>query len=418
MKKVYIESNGCAVLRHETYKISKYIELNGFEEVNDPKDANYIIFTGCGVIDSNENYAIESIKRLYNENKDHAKVIVTGCIPVISNNRISSISKNIIQIDNENMEKLNDYFFTKVKLDEVFYNINPKRHHSFGDPEIVVTKEEIDDLDFITEIGKKYKSEKCIEQFRYSTRGRHLWKEKDLFEIRVSYGCTGNCSYCITKKAIGKFRSVDEEFILLQAKVAKKQGYNRIMLMGDEIGAWNENGKNIVDLIEDILKIDKKYKIGIRYIQPDILVRYYERLKPLLASGNIYYFCSALQSGSGRILKLMNRNPDITKFIVCMKDIRKNKYPVFVHTQIIVGFPTETDEDVLQTIDALQQMSFDYVTVSPYSKRKGTKSYGLPEVSKETINFRMRIIENLLKLNRNSIIYTTLRDEFKKEGSK
>lgn len=417
MKKVYIESNGCAVLRHETYKISKYVELNNFEEISNPQEADYIIYTGCGVIESNENYAVEAIKRLYNENKDHAVIIVTGCIPTISSTKIKNISNSIIQIDNENMNKLDDYFFKKVRLNEVYYNINPKRHHSFGDPEIIVTKDEIDDLEFVKKIGKICKSDRCLEQLNYSTRGRHLWKEEDLFEIRVSYGCTGNCSYCITKKAIGKFRSVNQDFIISQAKLAKKQGYSRIILMGDEIGAWNNKGKNIVDLIEAILKVDKYFKIGIRYMQPDILVKYYDRFKPLLATGCIYYFCTALQSGSERILKLMNRNPDISKFIDCMKDIRKNKYPVFVHTQIIVGFPTENDEDVLKTMYALQQMRFDYITVSAYSKREGTKSYKLPEISKEDMEFRMSIFKNLLKLNRDSIIYTTLRDESNKKGN-
>ena len=96
MEKVYIETNGCAVLRHETYKIAKYIEKNGLLEVESPDIADYIIMTGCAVIDENENYAIKAIKKLYEENKNHAKIIVAGCIPAIAGKKISPITPSYI----------------------------------------------------------------------------------------------------------------------------------------------------------------------------------------------------------------------------------------------------------------------------------------------------------------------------------
>ena len=411
MEKVYIETNGCAVLRHETYKIAKYIETNGFEEVATASEADYIIMTGCAVTDAKESYAIESIKKLYNENKNHSKIIVAGCISTIASERINSISKDIIQIKNNNMDKFDNYFYLNKKIEDVDFNISPKRHHSFGDPLIIRDEEEEKDRQFVEKIDKLTGQEKGINQFNYSTRGKHLWREQDLFEIKVASGCTGKCSYCATKLAIGDLKSIKEERILSQAKEAKKRGYKRLMLMGDEIGAWNENNKNIVDLINDILKIDSNFKIGIRYIQPDIIVKNYNRLKPLLENGNIYYFCAAFQSGSEKILKLMNRNPNIEPFIECMEDIEKNNYPVLRHTQIIVGFPTETELDVLKTLDALQRASFDHVVITPYSRRKGTKAYELTPLSEEIVSYRMKIFNNWLKLNRNNKIYKTVRDE-------
>ena len=418
MKKVYIETNGCAVLRHDTYKIAKYIELNGHKEVENPSDADYIIMTGCAVIDLNEDFAIESIKRLYIENKEHAKIIVAGCISTIASNLISNISKDIIQIRNNQIDMLDEYFYKYHKIDEIDFNINPKRHHSYGDPLIIRDEEETKDQKFVSKIDEMTGMNNGINQFNYSTRGKHLWQEPDLFEIKVSSGCTGNCSYCATKLAIGNFKSVPEERIIKQAIEAKEKGYQRIMLMGDEIGAWNESGKNIIDLLNDILNINPNFKIGIRYIQPDILVKYYEQLKPLLIKGNIYYFCSAFQSGSEKILKLMNRNPNIEPFIRCMEDIEKNNYPVLRHTQIIVGFPTETELDILKTIKALQRASFDHVTISAYSRRKGTEAYNLEPLSDEIINYRMELLNEWLKLNRNNKIYKTVRDELNQNEKK
>ena len=411
MKKVYIETNGCAVLRHDTYKIAKYVELNNYEEVTNPIEADYIIVTGCAVINENENYAIELIKKLYNENKEHATIIVAGCISTIASERITSIANDIIQINNNNMDMFDEYFYSKVKIKNVDFNIEPKRHHSSGDPFIVIDNEEKQDKKFVERIDELTGLKNGITQFDYSTRGRHLWRESDLFEIKVASGCTGKCSYCATKLAIGDFKSICEDRIIMQAIDAKKNGYKRIMLMGDEIGAWNDNGKNIIDLINDILNIDSEFKIGIRYIQPDIIVKYYYKFKELFASGNIYYFCAAFQSGSERILKLMNRNPNIEPFIKCMEDIEKNNYPVLRHTQIIIGFPGETELDVLKTLNTLQRASFDHVTISAYSRREGTNAYRLEPLPADIVNYRMKLFEEWLKLNRNNKIYKTVRNE-------
>lgn len=411
MQKVYLETNGCAVLRHETYKIAKYIRENSYEEVDNPSEADYIIITGCGVIKTNEDYILGLIKRLYEEHKDHAKIIVAGCIPTISNKLISEISSDIIQINNDKMEEFDNYFYKDKKLNDINYNINPYRHHSSGDPQLTVSQEELDDLEFVKKIDEITNSSNLEEQFRYSTRGRHLWREPDLFEIRVAYGCSSNCSYCITRKAIGNFKSVPEDIILSQAKEANKMGYNRIMLMGDEIGAWNYNGKNITDLVADILTINPNFRIGIRYVHPDIIVKYYDKFIPYFENGSIYYFCAAFQSGSSKILKLMNRNPNIEPFIKCMEDMAQKDYPVFRHTQIIVGFPYETDEDFFETIIALQRSSFDHVTISSYSKREGTKSYDFEELPSKTIEKRTKLLDDWLKLNRANKILKAAENE-------
>ena len=94
-----------------------------------------------------------------------------------------------------------------------------------------------------------------------------------------------------------------------------------------------------------------------------------------------------------------------------MEDIEKNNYPVLRHTQIIVGFPTEQELDVLKTLRALQRSSFDHVTISAYSKRKGTKSFDLDTLPDEVVRCRMELFNEWLKLNRNNKIYKTVRDE-------
>ena len=403
MKKVYIETNGCAVLRHETYKLAKYFVTNGYEEIDKPEIADLVVMTGCAVIKSNEDAAIEAIRRIAVNKKDKVPFIVTGCIPAIAEG-ISSISEDIIELKNEEMNKIDEIIDASVKLEDVYYNIKPQRHHSFGDPEVIVSESE-EDCKFTRIIDKLCDSDKAYKQFCYSTRGHHLWREEDLFEIRVAFGCASNCSYCATRKGIGNFRSVSEEIILEQVKNAKTQGYDRIMLMGDEIGFWTDNEKNIVNLIQDIKYIHENARIGIRYIHPDIITRYYEELKEYFADGTITYFCAAFQSGSPRILEKMNRNPNINKFLECMADIKKNEYDVFVHTQVIVGFPTEDESDVFATLKALNKGKFDFVTVTKYSKRKGTPAAEFEELPMEIVDERYGLIQEWCELNRVNRIY-------------
>lgn len=408
MKKVYIETNGCAVLRHETYKIAKAFEANGYAQVNNATDAEAIIFTGCAVIDSTEKFAIDSILRIIREKKANALFVITGCISTIAKQTLSSL-KNVILIENDDMYKLDEIFSFDISINEIDFNCFPNRHHSFGDPEIIESSSEKFDEYLSHKIDAIVGNSLAYNQFVYSTRGKHLWREEDLFEIRVAYGCAGNCSYCATKLAIGDFRSVEEDRILRQVKVARNKGFSRIMLMGDEIGHWNDDDKNIVDLIKDINHIAPNIRLGIRYISPDIIVKYYDGLKPFFESGVIYYFCAAFQSASPRILKLMNRNPNVEPFISCMEDMEKNEYDVMRHTQIIVGFPSETLEDVMLTMKALYRSAFDHVTITRYCPRKGTKAFDYPISAENETKEHVELLNMWLEANRYSKLYKTIR---------
>ena len=410
MKTIYIETNGCAVLRHETYKIAKYFELNGYTQIANASEADVLFYTGCGVVDTTENYAIESIRRMLKVKKKEAKMFISGCIPVISKDKLSISDENTFILKYNELSKLDKIFSFSISIDDVDFNCAPNRHHSFGDPEIVFNQDEIDDELCVKRLGNIFHTVAPYNQFVYSTRGRHLWRESDLFEIRVAYGCEGNCSYCATKLAIGKFRSINENRILEQVKLAIKEKYMRIMLMGDEIGYWQEEDKNIVDLIKDIHELAPDMKIGIRYISPDIITKYYKKLERYFAEGVIYYFCAAFQSGSPKILRLMNRNPDIGPFIECMEDIEKKKYPVMKHSQIIVGFPGETDEDVLQTLLCLYKAAFDHVTITKFCPRKGTKAYEYPVPPESETEKHYELLSYWLKCNREGKIYRSIRN--------
>ena len=184
-------------------------------------------------------------------------------------------------------------------------------------------------------------------------------------------------------------------------------GYHRFMMVGDEVGSYGVDfGENIADLLEEIHTFAPNIEIAIRYIHPDVLVRNYERLKPFFASGFISYFCCAIQSASPTILKLMNRNPNIEPFVKCIEDMNANGYKVSKHTQIVVGFPGETEADVLATIECLMRCDFDHININKFSPRKGTKAFEMEDNVPETVKVnRCQMFRRFMMMRKKEKMY-------------
>ncbi len=429
MKKVYIETNGCAVLRNETYRIAKFFDANGYEEVGAPQLADAVVFTACGVTQDTEDQALMALKMLNDLTPEGAPLIVSGCLPNIHREAILGISPRALIWSYEELEQLDEFFDAKVSFSSCVYNVNPTRHHSHGDPLAIKDEGVRQDEQLAAIMKKEYGNDIVGCKFRYSTKGKHLWKEEGLYEIRVAYGCACKCSYCATKLGIGNFRSVPLDWILKQYKEGVDAGYKRFMLMGDEIGYYGsdiqakdgtegigecvcEKGAvNIITLVKALYQIAPQVKIGIRYIDPGILVKYYEEFRPFFENGFVEYFCSAFQSGSPEVLKRMNRNPDVQPFLDCMHDMEVRRYPVIKHTQVIVGFPGETEADFRKTVEAFVYGGFDYAAITCFSPRKGTPAYDFADrISEDVMEERSRYFNMVAALNRKSRIYDAVKE--------
>ena len=135
MPRVYIETNGCAVLRHETQRYAKYFRANGWDEIDCPSDADLVLITTCGVIDQNEEDAIETIHKLVKASKKDSDILVGGCLPKINPERIAKIDHRIRLFGLTELSYLDNHIGARIKLEEISYNTNPLRKHSIGDPE-------------------------------------------------------------------------------------------------------------------------------------------------------------------------------------------------------------------------------------------------------------------------------------------
>lgn len=402
--KVYIDTNGCAILRHETYRLSKYFRLNNFEEVDDVSQADIVVVTGCGVTDPHESEALELLDNIKIKMKASATVIVSGCLPKINQEQILAHVPQALLIGYDKSYEFDKIIHAEVKLDSVYYNTGHPYKYYFDN-------ECFDDdpnLNLAQKIDEIYGTDIMTKQYTYSTPRHFLWKESDVFQIRVSYGCGGNCSYCATKLGIGNFKSIAPEKLYTQLREGLSEGFKRFVLVGDEIGFYGTDiGTDLATLIDEMHAIAPDIQVAIRYIYPDMLAKYYARLKKYFESGYIYYFCSAMQTASPILLKMMNRNPNIDEFVECIKDIRRNNYPVMMHTHIMVGFPSETDQDIAITLQCLMECDFDFFNINKFSMRKNTKAYKYKnlQLSEEVIQKRFDLMNAFLRISTKARLY-------------
>lgn len=407
MNKVYIDSNGCAVLRHETERIARYFTLNGWILEKSPEVADIVILTCCGVTHNEEDEAIGMLRKLEEIRTPDSRIIVSGCMPAFAKERVLDVSPQATILKYAELVQLDGIISADVPFETVYYNVHPQlesENNSEYDTDM--------NLQLMQKIDRLCGSRMCEQAWNVSTLRKYMWDDNKTFQIKVSYGCPGKCSYCATKIGIGDFRSVDKDFIMMQFSEGLKMGYDHFILMGDEIGAYGRDiGTTLPELLQQMYdKSDGKATVSIRYIHPDILVTLYDRMKKFFALGFVNYFCCAIQSASPTVLMRMNRNPNIEPFIRCMEDINKNNYPVSKHTQIIVGFPGEISDDVLLTMDALRRCEFEHININLYSPRQHTAAWNMKEtVTQEEKIFRAELIRHSMKLYKKALLYDAIK---------
>lgn len=408
MRKVYIESNGCAVLMHETERIAKYFVKNGWLLASAPEEGEVLVLTCCGVTRNEEDEAIRMLHRLECSRSAGSRIIVSGCMPAFAKERVLDVAPEAMILKYDELILLDGIIEASLPFQSIYYNAHPLLlGQGLGG-----TCDADSDLHLMRKIDNQCGTNICERAWDFSTLRRYIWQNDTTFQIRVSYGCPGNCSYCATKLGIGDFRSVERKQVMTQFVEGLAGGYTHFLLMGDEIGAYGRDiGSSLPDLLQEMHELSEgKPSVSIRYIHPDLLVKNYKVLQPFFVSGFIDYFCCAIQSGSPDVLKRMNRNPDIEPFVQCMEDMNRSHYPVNKHTQIIVGFPGETADDVLLTMDTLRRCQFDHININLYSPRRHTRAWNMEnDVADEEKQFRAELIRHGMQLHKKSLLYDAIK---------
>lgn len=412
--KVYIHTNGCAVLKHETERIASFFLLNDVEIAGRPEDCDIVVMTCCGVTHNEENQAIDIIADLYHRKQKGAAFVVGGCLPSFARERILQAAPDARLMTYSQMGDFDTMIPTKISWKDVYYNHGHMMRQEEHRDDTVDSAALDDDFRLAQKVDSMNGTGNCIRQYDLCTLRRYIWQGDDVYQVKVAYGCPGQCSYCATKLAIGKFRSVPKSLVIKQFREGVEAGFRRFCLMGDEIGCYGTDfGENIVMLLDDIYAVSKEITVSIRYIHPDLFVRYYDGLKPYLMNGFVDFFCCAIQSGSPKMLAAMNRNPDIESFVSCMEDLKREGCKVNKHTQILIGYPGETEADMWQTLNTLIRCDFDHININKFSRRRGTPAYGLEEtVAEEDKIARCALIREIMYMGKKAKLYEAIKSSY------
>lgn len=357
---------------HESEKIAGQLRDLGYEETQIAEDADVIVFNTCCVRENAEQHAFGNIgmyKKLKKEKRDLI-IAVCGCMTQ----------------QGEFAKKLSATFpFVDVIIGT--YNID-----EFGK----ILQKTINTKKRVVEILDK-NGEICEEITPYRSSYPNAW-------VNIAYGCNNFCSYCIVPYVRGRERSRLPENVVDEVKNLVNEGYKEITLLGQNVNSYGhdlKNGVSFSSLLDEIGKIDGKFRLRFMSNHPkDLTEDVIEAIK------RNPHACHAIhlpvQSGSNRILSLMNRRYSVEKYLSQIDSIRKIIPDCAITTDIIVGFPTETEEDFIDTVKLVETVKFDGAFMFVYSKREGTKAAIMdgqidPEIQKDRI---MRLIDVQNELNR------------------
>ncbi len=319
----YIETYGCVANKVDSEIIMAALESKGFERVERAEDADVIILNTCAVKEKTIAHMLSRIKRLP---KNEKKFIVTGCLANVLPDKIRELAPNAEIAGPREWNKLS-------KILEV-----PLPEKKAGVPQ--------------------------------------LRTEPYIASVVISEGCTGTCTYCATKfarKYITSFRPGD---IVRSVRDAVEEGRKEIRITSQDTGAYGiDIGTNLVELLGEILdSVEGEYRIRIGMMNVDHAVRLLdEGLLDVFKDPHIYkFFHVPVQSGNDRILRLMQRNYTVDDFREVVKKIRKQFPLASIATDIIVGFPTETWDEFLDSARLIEKLKIDVLNISRYSAIPGT----------------------------------------------
>lgn len=364
--KIFVKGvNACVQRKTELELYKRYLEANNHELVDNPDDGDVNLLWTCGFRHDVRENSLRTIKKMQEHNPE---LIVCGCLPSIDPEAVSEIHDGKIFPWKEQWEAL------------------PKL---FGDgrPDLASFK--------LPAIERSLGYD--LEKFKKDHPGIRVTYTDQFIKMYVSEGCNFECSYCAERMAFPPYCSIppdelaDKYRALLKDVSAKKLGdhnSNKIVLWADSLGHYGSDiGSSLPELIEALTSIDDSVQVGLEHLHPHHFLEYFDTLVDYMKKDKIFLFSLPIQSASDRVLELMRRQyteEGIDKIFSTLNDLDFKD----VETDIIVGFPTETEKDFKKTLDFILRHKVKYTKISGYMETKGMDSAKLegkipPEVIAE-----------------------------------
>ena len=371
-EKYHIVTYGCQMNVHESEKMAGILRGLGYEETAELESADIILFNTCCIRENAENHAFGNIGALKKLKKQKPSIIIAvgGCMTQ-EKGKTDILKKKFPFIDimfgTLNLEELKDLILQKKTQKQRVIKIREKEGEIVED----------------------------IQPFR--TSYPNAW-------VNITYGCNNFCSYCIVPYVRGRERSRKAEHILAEVKDLVENGYKEITLLGQNVNSYGADGNagmNFAQLLDAVASIEGKFRVRFMTSHPkdfnEDVVKVMQKHRKICRLVHL-----PVQSGSNAVLSAMNRRYTREKYLGEIQMLKSRLPEAEVTTDIIVGFPGETEEDYLQTESLVKAADFASAFTFVYSPRQGTKAATMEnqipeEIQKDRI---MRLVELVNSLTR------------------
>ena len=372
LKKYHIVTYGCQMNVHESEKIAGILRGIGYEECDKLENADIIVFNTCCIRENAENHAFGNIGALKKLKKQKPSLIIAvgGCMTQ-EKGKTEILKKKFPFID---------IMCGALNFEELAELVRRKEAQK---KKVIQIREEAGEI---------------VEDITpYRTSYPNAW-------VNITYGCNNFCSYCIVPYVRGRERSRKAENIIAEVKTLIKDGYKEITLLGQNVNSYNADGKggmSFAKLLDELAQIDGKFRLRFMTSHPK---DFNEEVVKVMAKRD--KICKLVhlpvQSGSNAILKEMNRRYTREKYLGEIEMLKSYLPNAEVTTDIIVGFPGETEEDYLMTEDLVKRVDFASAFTFVYSKRQGTKAAEMEnqipeEVQKDRIMRLVALVNSLTR---------------------
>ena len=355
--KVFIETYGCTFNQADSEIMAGILAENNVDIVDVIDDADVIIVNTCYVKLPTESKIINRIKTIQKDFPDK-KLIVGGCMVEVDPKKLDNAGPNCSWIGPHQLNHIVDVVNDTVegKVSRVY--------------------------------GFSKDSKVCVPKIR---------QDPLIHVIQICEGCLGNCTYCCTRLARGSLHSYPIADIVEEAKAAIADGCVEIQLTAQDTSAFGkDSGEKLSDLIKEVANLKGDFKVRVGMMHPKNIDMDLEDLIDAFKLPNIYRFIHLpIQSGSNKVLKEMKRNHTVEEYKYIVNRFREEIPDLTIATDIIVGYPTETEEDFMKTAELIEDIKFNLIHLSKYQHREGATSSNLPNIPSDVMKRRSKYLSDI-----------------------
>ncbi len=353
-RSIAFKTLGCRLNQYETEALASRFHRHDYEIVPFGEKADVYVVNSCTVTNQSDRKSRNILQQAHKSNHE-GLVVVTGCISPDQREKLENKSYINYIVDNKNKSSV-------YNLIEAHFN---------GE---ILNPESLPEEHFEYELTEKIYHTRCF--------------------IKIQDGCDNFCTFCIIPFVRGRAISRPSEKIIANAKEAVQNGYKELVITGVNIGRYENEGTNFEDLIEKILNLPGDFRLRISSLEPEGLGEKFIQLTRHPKFAPHLHLC--LQSGSDKILIKMKRMYSVSSFQKLIDDLRTVRPDINFTTDIMVGFPGETDEDFKQTCRITRSIGFSHIHTFKYSKRTGTRAERMTDQIPENVkNARSEVIRKI-----------------------